>query len=138
MKSAAFDQNLRRASWRYNARTIGLPLLLVTFGLVTLLLFVRRTPVDRDVRDAPLQRSAARVTNVALQPGRGRKPRSLLTLRLPGFPAPVMVSHADTTLHKGDRVLLAYRVGKSGRVYVGHVERLPALADRKEKGDLPR
>ena len=88
MRNAAFDRNLRRASWRYNARTIVLPVLLVTFGLVTFLLLAvnwRRADRERDVGAAPLRQSVARVTNVALQPVTRRMPvpRSLLTLRLP-------------------------------------------------------
>jgi 4-amino-4-deoxy-L-arabinose transferase-like glycosyltransferase len=140
MKIAAFDQNLRRASWRYNTRTIVLPILLTALGVTALfLLFVAGPQIARirDIQAAPLQQSVARVTNVVLQPGRMQKRRSLLTLRLPGFSAPVTVFHPDPTLHEGDRVSIAYRVGKSGRVYVEHLERLPA-ADRKDEGYLPR
>lgn len=142
MRNAAFDQNLRRASWRYKARTIALPVLLVASGWVLFArFFMTRSGAARtlDLGHAPLRQSIARITNVALQPGNRENadPLSLMTLRLPGFSAPVTVFHADTTLHEGDRVSLAYRVGKSGRVYVEHMERLPA-ANRKQQGDLSR
>ena len=138
MKNAAFDQNLRRASWRYNARTILLPVLLTALGVTVLfLLFLVGPQVVRswDIGAAPLRQSVAIVTHIALQPGHRR---SMATFRVPGFSAPVTVYHAeDTALHEGDRVSLAYRVGKSGRVYVERVERLPA-AGQKEQGNFSR
>ena len=142
MRNAAFDQNLRRASWRYNARTIALPVLLTALIVIALFLLFTTGPWtvrNRDVGAAPLRRGVAVITRIALQPGdrRNADPRSMLTLRLPGFSGPVTVYRADTRLHEGDRVSLAYRVGKSGRVYVERIERLPA-ADRKDQGGLPR
>lgn len=141
MRNAAFDQNLRRATWRYNARTIlpGLLAALVVVGLFAAVIGGGPFFQNRDMAGTPLQRADAVVMNVALQatPRNNPRPRALVTLRVPGFSMPVAIYYADTTLHEGDRISLAYQVGKSGRVYVERIERLPA-AKQKEQGDSSR
>jgi len=141
MKNAAFDQNLRRASWRYNARTVltGLLAVLVVVGLFAAVIGGGPFLQNVDMAGAPLQQGVAVVTNVALQntPRTNPAPWAWVTLRVPELSTPVVIYYPDTTLHEGDHVSLAYQVGKSGRVYVERIERLTA-ADRNEQGDFPR